>query len=234
MFTWDTTQPLPSRLRELLDRAGAIQQASREAQEPDVLIFLPLDLILSCGKMSVDEITNSYKILLDASSRPVNTSKQPVLVNGSRLLGVTATELQTWKPGFALPKVETCIQSSPLHAALSNILLRKVPEILSLYLKLDECSERGGADVDESYALRINVNDPEKLIDDLNTRHARHCQEIHLDKTYKQLIEIEQECEKQFLLTRDFAFKLKYTHKLVKNYEELIFRLIALNMQHLK
>ena len=234
MFTWDTTQPLPSRLRELLDRAGAIQQASREAQEPDVLIFLPLDLILSCGKMSVDEITDSYKILLDASSRPVNTSKQPVLVNGSRLLGVTATELQKWKPGFALPKVETYIQSSPLHAALSNILLRKVPEILSLYLKLDECSERGGADIDESYALRINVNDPEKLINDLNTRHARHCQEIHLDKTYKQLIEIEQECEKQFLLTRDFAFKLKYTHKLVKKYEELIFRLIALNMQHLK
>ena len=231
MFTWDTTQPLPSRLRELLDRAGAIQQASRKAQEPDVLIFLPLDLILSCGKMSVDEITNSYKILLDAK---VNSSKQPVLVNGSRLLGMTATELQKWKPNFPLPKIETCVQSTQLYVAISNILLREVPDILSLYLKLDEYSERGGAEVDDSYASRINVNDPDKLINDLNECHAIHCQEIHLEKTYTQLIEIEQECERQFLLTKEFAFELKYTHKLVKKYEELLSRLTALNMQHLK
>ena len=234
MFTWDTTQPLPSRLRELLDRAGAIQQASCESQEPDVLIFLPLDIILSSGMMSVHEITNSYKILLDSASRRVNSSKKPVLVNGSRLLSMTATELQKWEPGVALPKIETCFQSTQLHAAISNIVLREVPEILSLYLKLDEYSERGGAEVDESYTSRINANDSEKLINDLNTLHARHCHEIHLEKTYKQLIEIEQECERQFLQTSELAFKFKCTHKLVKKYEDLLHRLIALNMQNLK
>ena len=234
MFTWDTTQPLPSRLRELLDRAGAIQQASHGAEEPDVLIFLPLDLILSCGIASVNEIINSYKILLEAASNQVDSSKQTVLVNGSRLLGMTATELQQWKPGHALPKIDTCVQSTQLHAAISNIILREVPEILSLYLKLDEYSERGGADVDESYTSRINANDSEKLINDLNTLHARHCHKIHLEKTYKQLIEIEQECERQFLQTSELAFKFKCTHKLVKKYEDLLHRLIALNMQNLK
>ena len=56
MFTWDTTQPLPARLRELLDRAGAVRQASNEANKADVLIFLPIDLILSSGKLSLEAL----------------------------------------------------------------------------------------------------------------------------------------------------------------------------------
>ena len=64
MFTWDTTQPIPFRLRELLDRAGAVQVTGNQTLDADVHIFLPLDLILSCGSLSLDAISRSYLMLL--------------------------------------------------------------------------------------------------------------------------------------------------------------------------
>ena len=231
MFTWDTTQPLPARLRELLDRAGAVRQASNEANKADVLIFLPVDLILSCGKLSFEGIIDSYQLLLDTASSENSSGQRPVLINGSRLLSMTATELQAWQPGLTLPKVKDLTQSTQLHTSFTVILLEKNPELLNLYTKLDELSERGGAEIDESYALRIDTKNPEKLIDELNNIKASQSKEQDNEKHLKQLLEIEQECEKQFLLIKDLAIKFKITHALVKGYEQAINRFIALRIQ---
>ena len=231
MFTWDTTQPLPARLRELLDRAGAVRQASNEANKADVLIFLPVDLILSCGKLSFEGIIDSYQLLLDTASSENSSGQRPVLINGSRLLSMTATELQAWQPGLTLPKVKDLTQSTQLHTSFTVILLEKNPELLNLYTKLDELSERGGAEIDESYALRIDTKNPEKLIDELNNIKASQSKEQDNEKNLKQLLEIEQECEKQFLLIKDLAIKFKITHALVKEYEQAINRFIALRIQ---
>ena len=130
MFTWDTTQPLPARLRELLDRAGAVRQASNEANKADVLIFLPVDLILSCGKLSFEGIIDSYQLLLDTASSENSSGQRPVLINGSRLLSMTATELQEWQPGLTLPKVK--INSiNTITYFFHDYLARKNPELLA-------------------------------------------------------------------------------------------------------
>ena len=231
MFTWDTTQPLPARLRELLDRAGAVRQASNEANKADVLIFLPIDLILSSGKLSLEGIINSYQLLLDNAASENSSGQRPILINGSRLLSMTATELQAWEPGLTLPKVKNLTQSTQLHTFFTITLLEKIPKLLSLYIKLDELSERGGADIDESYALRIDTKNPEKLIDELNNITDQQSIEKSKEMHLKQLLEIEQECEKQFLLIKDLAVKFKITHTLVKEYEQAIDRCIALKIQ---
>ena len=110
-------------------------------------------------------------------------------------------------------------------------MIEKIPKLLSLYIKLDELSERGGAEIDESYALRIDTKNPEKLIDELNNIKASQSKEQDNEKHLKQLLEIEQECEKQFLLIKDLAIKFKTTHALVKEYEQAINRFIALRIQ---
>ena len=79
---------------------------------------------------------------------------------------MTATELQAWQPGLTLPKVKDLTQSTQLQL-FHDYLARKNPKLLSLYIKLDELSERGGAEIDESYVLRIDTKNPEKLIDEL-------------------------------------------------------------------
>ena len=106
MFTWDTTQPIPFRLRELLDRAGAVQVTGNQTLDADVHIFLPLDLILSCGSLSLDAISRSYLMLLDIATHEKTSGKKSIFLNGARLLGLTATDLQEWQPGLPFPKIE--------------------------------------------------------------------------------------------------------------------------------
>ena len=67
MFTWDTPQPLPWRLRELLDRAGASEPSGKGGGKADVLIFLPPDQILSCRQLPLEGIKRSYQSLLDTA-----------------------------------------------------------------------------------------------------------------------------------------------------------------------
>ena len=230
MFTWDTTQPIPSRLSELLDRAGAVHIPSNGTLDADVHIFLPLDLILSCGQLSLGAIGHSYQKLLDTASREKSSGRQTVFLNGSRLLSLTASDVQKWQPGVPLPKVENLFQSNVLDAFLAKVLLDELPQLLSLYLELDQCSERGGSEVDESYVSRINTVDPAALVDCLNRCNESSHQEADIQYQSRQLIEIEQECEKQFLLTRDLAFKFKHAHRLVQKYEELMDRFVSLEL----
>ena len=233
MFTWNSPQPLPSRLKELLDRSGAINLSDQDAPKADVLIFLPPDFILSCCRLTFDSILHSYQGLLDSVRNAEKENQQLVLVNGSRILSLGAGELQAWQPGSALPKNECLTHSTPLDSVLTTALIVKAPELLTLYLELDELSERGGAKLDENYIHRINVSDPEQLVDDLNRHHAsRH--EINHEQYLRQLLEIEKECEQQFLSKRHLALKLKHIHILIKSYEQLMSRFIALETNFLQ
>ena len=110
-------------------------------------------------------------------------------------------------------------------------MIEKIPKLLSLYIKLDELSEQGGAEIDESYALRIDTKNAEKLIDELNNITDQQSIEKSKEMHLKQLLEIEQECEKQFLLIKDLALKFQITHTLVKEYEQALDRCIALSIQ---
>ena len=71
----------------------------------------------------------------------------------------------------------------------------------------------------------------QKLIEELNNIKASQSKEQDNEKHLKQLLYIEQECEKQFLLIKDLAIKFKITHALVKEYEQAINRFIALRIQ---
>ena len=121
-----------------------------------------------------------------------------------------------------------------MNKLLSSTLLNEVPELLSLYLQLDERSERGGAEVDKHYATSISTADPEKLIGELNKRNSSHYNQIKEEERVNQLLEIEQECERQFLLTQELAFKYKHTHRIAKSYENLVNRIILMKLQLLK
>ena len=234
MFTWDTSQPLPAQLRELLDRAGAVSQTSTGNLKPDALIFLPIDQVVSCGLLSLEGMLRSYQTLVETSSHTEDFKQTPILLNGSRLLALSSCELKNWQPGQALPKVERLERSSPLNKLLSSTLVNEVPELLSLYLQLDERSERGGAEVDKHYATSISTADPEKLIDELNKRNSSHYNQMKEEERVNQLLEIEQECERQFLLTQELAYKYKHTHRIVKSYENLVNRIILMKLQLLK
>ena len=233
MFTWDTTQPIPSRLSELLDRAGAVHIPSNGTLKADVHIFLPLDLILSCGQLPLGAIGHSYQQLLDIASRENGSEQRTIFLNGSRLLALTANDLHKWQPGLPLPKVENLFQSNVLDVLLAKVLLDELPHLLSLYLELDQCSERGGSEVDDSYTSRINTLDPATLVESLNRCNQSSHQVADIECQSRQLIEMEQECEKQFLLTRDLAFKFKHAHRLVQRYEELMDRFVSLEVNEI-
>ena len=109
-------------------------------------------------------------------------------------------------------------------------MLDEFPELLRLYLELDQCSERGGSEVDESYVSRINTIDPAALVESLNRCNKISRQVANTEFQSCQFIEIEQECEKQFLLTRDLAFKFKHSHGMVQKYEKLIDRFLTLGV----
>ena len=113
---------------------------------------------------------------------------------------------------------------------LAKVLLEEIPQLLNLYLKLDKCSERGGSPVDEFYASRINALDPESLVNHLNICNLRSHREIASEQHSRQLKEIEKECEKQFLLANDLAFKFKHIYGLLAKYEKLVDRLLFLEV----
>ena len=228
MFTWETPQPLPSRLGELLDRAGAIATSGLGEPTPDVYIFLPPDLILSSCTLSLDGIKQSYRSLMNISLRIEKMGEHSVLVNGSRLLALTAAELKAWMPGHALPGIKQLSKPSPVDAILTKALIETEPELLNLYLALDERSERGGADTDQSYHLRISSSDPELLIDDLNSRHPNSGCAPNDEQDSQQIIEIERECERQYLITRELESKLKFYRHAINRYEQLMSRHLSL------
>jgi len=210
MFGWVATQPLPQRLEELLARSGAVGRDWPERQPADALIFLPPDQVLSCGRLPHVGILTSYRMLLEASEALARQGMRAVLVNGDRLLGLSAEELVGWRTELPLPRPCTPQTPAPLEAALTAALLAAAPDLLDLYQALDERSERGGAEADGRYPQRLSTADPEMLVHTWNRQLERRQADIDLELLRLQLQDVEQECERQFLLARELAGKLSW------------------------
>jgi hypothetical protein len=236
MFGWVSTQPLPSRLEELLERCAAVGRGWQERQPDDALIFLPPDQVVASGRLPYEAILTSYRMLLKASEQAAHAGNRAVLVNGDRLLALSAEDLVAWRTDLPLPRASTTQMPDPLHAALAAVLLRAAPELLELYRALEERSERGRAEVDANYLERLESADPNSLVQAWNRQLERRTAETDLELLRLQLQEIEQECERQFLQARDLEGQLsqyrchqKHALEQLNRYRELVFR--ALRMQ---
>jgi hypothetical protein len=208
MFGWVCTQPLPPRLEELLERCGAVGRGWQERHPDDALIFLPPDQVVASGRLPFEGILTSYRMLLQASEQAARDGGRVVLVNGDRLLSLSAEDLVGWRTDIALPRACTPQTPAPLHAALAAALLRAAPELLQLYQALEERSERGGAEADGHYHQRLELADPHTLVQAWNRQLERREAETDLELLRLQLQEVEQECERQFLQARELAGQL--------------------------
>ena len=233
MFTWNTPQPLPWRLRELLDRAGASEPSGKGGGKADVLIFLPPDQILSCRQLSLEGIKRSYQSLLDIAMEAEKTGRHLTLMNGARLLALKAADLQGWRPGQALPKIMQLAEPEPVNALLTHSILEREPALLNLYLELDERSERGNNNVDQEYQSRIKPKNPADLIESLNKLYPISKHETAAEDISRQIVEIENECEKQLLLTRQLDIKLKFYRQAIAKYQQLLSRCLHQNARHM-
>ena len=196
MFRWASAQPLPPRLDDLLERAGALRADWVERNGSDVLVFLPPHLVLSTGRLPLAGIQTSYRLLAEASGTGV-------LLNGERLLNLSATDLAAWQPGEPLPRACPVNPPAPLDAALTSALLAADPGLEASYRDLDARAERGGAPADDDYGARLHCNDAPGLVDHWNQQLERRQAEEDLDLLRLQLLEVEQECERQFLASRE-------------------------------
>ena len=228
MFRWASAQPLPPRLVELLERAGALRTNWFERNASDVLVFLPPHLVLASGRLPLSGIQTSFRLLLEANSTGV-------LLNGERLLNLSAAELAAWQPGDPLPKACTLAEPAPLEAALTAALLEAEPPMAAAYQDLDARSERGGAPAEHDYRDRLRCSDAPGLVAHWNQQLERRQAEQDLELLRLQLLEVEQECERQFLSGRETAGKLSWQRRLneqaakrLGRYGELVQQLLSL------
>jgi hypothetical protein len=166
MFRWASAQPLPPRLAELMERAGALRVDWFERSPSDVLVFLPPHLVLSSGRLPLAGIQTSYRLLLEANATGV-------LLNGERLLNLSAADLAAWQPGEPLPRACPVNPPAPLEAALTLALLAADPGLAAAYRDLDARAERGGAPADDDYGARLRCNDAPGLVDHWNQQLER-------------------------------------------------------------
>jgi len=206
MFSWVSPQPMPPLLAELLERSGAVGRIWQERQPGDALLFLPPDEVLARGCLPYAGIVTSYRMLLQASAE----GGCAVLVNGARLLGLGAQELVGWRTDLPLPRACTPQAPDPVDAAMGAALVAAAPELLELYRTLEERSERGGAEVDRAYPQRLVAADPDTLVQGWNRQLERRQAEIDLELLRLQLLEVEQECERQFLQAHDLTNKVRW------------------------
>ena len=139
-----------------------------------------------------------------------------ILLNGERLLGFSAAELRSWTPERPLPAPAELAAPEPLLAALTTALLSAQPELSTSYEGLDQRCERGGAPAEQSYGERLQTIDSNGLVTSWNRQLERHQAEDDLELVRLQLLDMEQECERQFLTSRDTAARLSYQRQLTK------------------
>lgn len=234
MFRWASPQPFPSRLEELLKRAGAVRTDWIERQSSDVLIFLPPHLLLSTGRLPHSAIVASYQMLEVCACEP-NEPETPILINGERLLNLTADEVAGWQSHLPLPR-ECSLGSTPmLEASLTVALLAADPQLAVSYQNLDARSERGGAVADLHYGERMGCLKPDELVQSWNQQLQRGQAENDLALLRQQLLDIEQECERQFLTCRGAFSKLSWQRRInqqagseLHRYGDLLQRLIVI------
>lgn len=233
MFRWASAQPLPQRLAELMDRCGALRSDWFERNPSDVLVFLPPHLLLSGGKLPFPGIQTSFRLLQEAGGTGV-------LLNGERLLNLSAAELAAWQPGNPLPRPCSLHPVPPVEAALTSALLAVDPNLTAAYHDLDARAERGGAPADGDYAARLECRDASELVHHWNQQLERRQAEVDLELMRLQLLEVEQECERQFLACQEADRSLRKqrrliqeARKLLKGYRDLILQLLGMQSQRL-
>lgn len=207
MFRWASAQPLPQRLEELLQRAGAERRLWHERQPRDVLIALAPHWLLQSGRLPLEGLEASYRLLQDALQRPGD--EPAVLINGERLLSFSAADLAAWPSDQPLPRPAALAPLPPLETALTLALVQLHPALAEIYEALDQRSERGGAAAEQNYRQRLQQLDAAALVEQWNQQLQRDQAEIDLELVRLQLLDVEQECERQFLSAREEAARLR-------------------------
>ena len=234
MFGWASPQPIPPRLEELLERAGALRSEWFERRGSDVVVFLPPHLLLSTGRLPHAAILASYR-MLDGCSHGPDAPAPPLLLNGERLLSLSADEVASWQPCQPLPR--PCLLGSPpqLAAALTAALLGADPHLAQAYQTLDARSERGGAAADLHYRDRMGCHNPDELVESWNQHLERSQAEHDLTLLRQQLLDLERECERQFLTCREADRKLGWQRQVsqktgaqLHRYSDLLQRLLVI------
>ncbi len=204
---------MPPRLNELLERAEAVQTDWDGHRSCDVLLFLPPHLLLSSGRLPHTAILASYQ-MLDGCTRESYGADRPVLINGERLLNLSADDVAGWQTDAPLPR--PCPLGSPpaLDAALASALLAADPQLALTYQELDASSERGGAEADLHYSERVDCRNPGELVQSWNQQVKRSQADIDLALLRQQLLDMEQECERQFLSSRKAEHKLSWQRRI--------------------
>jgi|688.fasta_scaffold37626_2 hypothetical protein len=216
MFGWASPQPIPVRLEELLERAGALRSDWFERRSNDVLLFLPPHLLLSTGRLPHGAMVASYS-MLDSTQNEPDTTEPPLLINGERLLCLSAEELANWQPHHPLPKPCTLESPQGLAAALTAALLTADPQLAEAYQALDARSERGGAAAELHYSARMGCHNPDELVQQWNQQMERSQAELDLRLLKQQLLDLETECERQFLSCREAERKLSWHRQVSQN-----------------
>lgn len=235
MFRWASAQPLPTRLEELLERAQAVRRDWFERAPGDVLVFLPPHQVLACGRLPLAGLLSSYRMVLEAADSARQHNGNACLLNGDRLLALSADELAHWRAGEILPRACPPPPPPPLEAALTAAVLDAEPELETLYHQLDGRAERGGAEPEQAYASRLRRSDAAAVVDSWNRQLERRQAETDLELVRLQLLDVEQECERQFLSSREAGRKLSWQRRLhdqtlerLRHYGDLLQRLQVL------
>lgn len=203
MFRWASPQPIPQRLEELLQRAGAERRLWQERQASDALIVLAPHWLLACGRLPLEGLQTSYRMLQEASEG------QAVLLNGERLLNFSAAELAAWTIEQPLPRPAPLTGLPALEAAVTIALIQQDPQLALAYEQLDQRSERGGAAAEQAYGQRLAALDAGALVEHWNQQLRRDQADIDLELVRLQLRDVEEECERQFLSAREEASRLR-------------------------
>jgi hypothetical protein len=232
MFRWAAAQPLPPRLRELLDRADAASCPWDERTADVVIVFMPPHLLVEAGWLPHTALLASYTLTRGSYSE---TTTPATLINGERLLAYSAEELRDWSSDQPLPRAGDLQPVSVLHGAFTRALLDADPSLQEQYQWLDGHSLRGGAEPDLEYRARLACSDPESLVEAWHQIHGQRSADMHLEAARQQLISLEDEFEQYVLASRETANKLSWNREgraqalqLLQQQSSLLQRLLTL------
>lgn len=210
MFRWAAAQPLPTRLRELLERADAASCPWDERTADVVVLFVPPHLLVEAGWLPHAALQASYTLTRRSFGE---TPPPPSLINGERLLTYSAEELREWQTDQPLPRPGELQPVPPLQGVFARALLDADPSLAKEYQWLDGQSLRGGAEPDRAYSARITCSDAESLLEAWYTFHGQRNADLRLEASRQQLIALEDEFEHYVLASRETANKLSWNRE---------------------
>jgi hypothetical protein len=221
MIRWATAQPLDSRLERLLEEACWVRVDWHERHTNDLLVFQPLAMLLRTGRLPLEGIHASYRMVVEATD-----SNGFTLLHGGQLLGCQAKELRNWSPGMPLPKHRDHSNSYKIEEGLALALVQASPELANHLHLLNQRALGGNSGAgNEGAAWRERLSAIE-LVDEwnLHLRQSRECNDAGLLRL--QMHELEEECERQYMVGRDLSKRLslcrRFNRQALQDMEKLI------------